>query len=418
MTAKSRTARASRASGGRGARGTLLRRHNLATIVGHLHLDGATSRSELATLTGLNRSTIADLVDELVGLGLAEEAGAVAGPGPGRPSPIVRPRPDSATVLAIELKVESFAVATIGLGGQILDERHVDAPMGPTSPRGTVTQIARTARPLVDALPASSLVGVGVGVAGLTRRTDGFVHLAPNLGWRDVPLADLVTEALGVRLPTGTPVLVANEADLGALGEHRRGAGRGVDDLMFVSAEVGIGTGVITAGTPLLGAAGYAGEAGHMLINPNGRVCGCGARGCWETEAGEAALLRRAAAPPDAHGRGAIDQVLTRADEGDRVALDAVAETGWWLGLGVGGLVNLVNPRLLVLGGHAARLLPRFEESLRAGLTAQALAAAEQLVEIVPSALDDDAALVGAAELAFDGLLSDPAGLAPAATPA
>jgi predicted NBD/HSP70 family sugar kinase len=401
--------------GGRGARGTLLRRHNLATLLEHVHLEGASSRSELATLTGLNRSTIADLVDELVTLGLAEESGVVARAGPGRPSPIVRPRPQGATVLAIELAVDSFAVATVGLGGEVLAEERVTHPRKPTSPHIKAAEIARTARPLLDGVPPASGVGVGVAVVGLTRRTDGFVHLAPNLGWRDVPFAELLAAALShPALPQDVPVLVANEADLGALAEHRRGAGRGVADLVYVSGEVGIGIGVIAGGVPMLGAAGYAGEAGHMLVNPNGRSCGCGARGCWETEAGELALLRHAGVSPNLPGPAAVDEVIAQADRGERAALDAIAEIGWWLGLGAGDLVNLFNPRLVVLGGLHQRLFARIEDAMRSGLSARALAAAEQLVEIVPSPIGLGAPLLGAAELAFDRLLADPAGAAPA----
>ena len=111
------------------------------------------------------------------------------------------------------------------------------------------------------------LTGVGVAVVGITRAADGFVHFAPNLGWRDVPLGELLEARLGL----GVPVSVGNEADLGALGEHRRGADAGVANMLFVSGEVGIGLGVILAGEAVSGAAGYAGEAGHMLVNPAGR---------------------------------------------------------------------------------------------------------------------------------------------------
>jgi predicted NBD/HSP70 family sugar kinase len=112
----------------------------------------------------------------------------------------------------------------------------------------------------------ANLIAVGVGVAGVTRRSDGFVHLAPNLGWRNVPMGQMLSSQLGL----DRPVLVANEADLGALAEHRRGVGAGVPHLIYLSGEAGIGAGIIHDGKPMLGAAGYAGEAGHTLVNPNG----------------------------------------------------------------------------------------------------------------------------------------------------
>ncbi|MFP4634237.1 MAG: ROK family protein [Nitriliruptoraceae bacterium] len=394
-----------------------MRRHNLSAVLTQLHLAGPSSRSQLASHTGLNRSTIADLVEELMTLGLAEESGVATGPGPGRPSPIVRARPQSAAVLAIEVVVDSFAMALIGLGGSVLAERRTSRSMPADSASDVIDEIVRLAEQMLSQ-HLGSVVGVGVAVAGLTRRTDGYVHLAPNLGWRDVAVGELLRDTLGALVPPGTPIQVANEADLGALGEHRRGAGRGASDLLFISGEVGIGAGIISRGLPLLGTAGYAGEAGHMLIDPLGHQCACGARGCWEAEAGEHALMRRAGIPSGLHGHDAVGELLTRADQGEARAQAALEETGWRLGLGTGSLVNLFNPELVVFGGLYHRLLPWMEEPLRAGLASHALRVARELVTIVPSELSEDAVLVGAGELAFEGLLTDPAGVTPPAVSA
>jgi predicted NBD/HSP70 family sugar kinase len=271
--------------------------------------------------------------------------------------------------------------------------------------------VAKLAGPMLDALPPSrSLVGVGAAIVGLTRRSDGFVLLAPNLGWRDVPLAAM----LGEELALGIPVLAANEADLGALGEYRRGAHPGVADLIYVSGEVGIGAGVIVGGTPMLGSAGYAGEAGHMLINPGGHACRCGAIGCWETEAGESALLRRAGVPDET---GRLDDVAERAAAGDETVRRALAEVGRWLGLGVGDLVNLFNPDLVVLGGLYQRLYGFLEDAVVAGAHERTLDAPGAMATIACSSLGPDAPLIGAAELALSGVIADPArtdGRAPA----
>lgn len=397
---------------GRGTRGAELRRHNLSAVLAQLHLVGPSSRSQLAGHTGLNRSTIADLLEELMTLGLAEESGVATGPGPGRPSPIVRARPEGATVLAIEVEVGSFAAAVIGLGGNVLAERRISRPAPASSAGDVIEEIVRLAKPML-APHLGSLVSVGVAVAGLTRRTDGYVHFAPNLAWHDVALGELLRDGLGAMVPPGTPIEVANEADLGALGEHRRGAGRGVSDLLFISAEVGLGAGIISRGLPLLGTAGYAGEAGHMLVDPLGHPCACGARGCWEAEAGENALLRRAGLPTDVHGYDAVGELLSRAEQGEARVHAALEETGWRLGQGTGSLVNLFNPELVVLGGLYHRLLPWLERPLQAGLSSRALQVALEMVTIVPSELSEQAPLVGAGELAFASLLTDPAGVTP-----
>jgi predicted NBD/HSP70 family sugar kinase len=260
---------------------------------------------------------------------------------------------------------------------------------------------------MLAALPAdATLAGVGAAVAAVIRRSDGFVHLAPNLGWRNVPLGAILAAELGLT----DPVLVANEADLGALAEFRRGVGSGVSHLVYVSGEVGIGTGIIHDGKPMLGAAGYAGEAGHTLINPGGLPCSCGAAGCWETEAGEAALARHAGIPSTIAGSGLLETVLARANVGDEIALGAIAEIGRWLGLGIGNLINVFNPELVVLGGFYHPLYPFLEEAVHQGAHFGALDAPGDIVEITSSALGSNALLTGAAELAFSEVIADPAG--------
>lgn len=389
----------------RGVAAEELRRHNLGTVVERLHLTGALSRSELAGMTGLNRSTIADLLGELGDLGLVEERPGVAPTGPGRPSPIVRIRPEGATSLAVELAVDSIAVATVGLSGHVYNRVRVSRPRGRFSPEETSQDVAKLAGPLLDSLPPTSvLVGVGVAVVGLTRRSDGFVHLAPNLGWRDVPLAGL----LEAELALGVPVLAANEADLGALAEHRRGSHAGVANLIYVSGEVGIGAGVIVNGNPMLGSAGYAGEAGHTLIDPRGAKCRCGATGCWEAEAGEAALLRRARMHD---GSGRLDEIAERATAGDDVTLRAIAETGRWLGYGIGNLINLFNPELVVLGGLYQRLFGFLEATVIEGAETRTLDAPGEMARIARSALGHEAPLIGAAELVLSDVIADPAGI-------
>ncbi len=385
-----------------GTRASVLRRHNLGAVLEHLHLDGSASRSQLALATGLNRSTVGDLVHELARRGLVSEHGVSASAGPGRPSPIVHLQSDGAVALAIELGVESVAAAVIGLGGAVLDQRRVELPGSTVSPETAVGLVVELAAALVD--PADSrLAGVGVAVPGLTRRSDGFVHVAPNLGWRGVGLGAMLADAIG--LPAAS-VRVGNEADLGALGEHRRGAGRGYDHVVFVSGEVGIGAGLIIGGRPMLGASGYAGEAGHMVVNPDGSQCRCGARGCWETEVGEAALLRSAGVD-DLRGGAAVLEVLARADAGDTVAVAAVTEIGHWLGVGVSNLANLLDPEVVVLGGIFQPLFPFLQESMLAAVRARSIAEVPEPVLVLPSALGTSAQLHGAAEVVLGSMLAD-----------
>ena len=390
--------------GRRGVAADELRRHNLGAVLERLHLSGSLSRSELASATGLNRSTIGDLIGELAELGFVEEGPGVAASGPGRPSPVVQVRPEGATVLAVDLAVDSIAVATVGLGGHVYNLVRIARPRGRFSPEATLKDVAKLAGPLLGSLPAESvLVGVGTSVVGITRRADGFVHLAPNLGWKDVPLAGMLSAELAI----DAPVLVANDADLGALAEHRRGRHAGTRHLIYVSGESGIGTGIIVNGQPLLGSAGYAGEAGHTLIDPGGHECRCGAVGCWEAAAGEEALLRLAKV---GNGSRRLDEVAERAAEGDPVTLRALEDVGRWLGVGIANLINLFNPDLVVLGGFYQRLFRFLEASVLEETESRALDAPGRLATIAPSALGPDAPLIGAAELVHSGVVANPAG--------
>jgi predicted NBD/HSP70 family sugar kinase len=224
-----------------------------------------------------------------------------------------------------------------------------------------------------------------------------------------VPLARLVAGRLG----WSVPVLVGNESDLGMLAEVRRGAAIGVDDLIYLHGEVGVGAGIYAGGRPLTGAAGYAGELGHFPIEAEGARCRCGSRGCWETVVGTEALLVRAGRPADSGDEG-VAELLSDAAAGDRVVLGAIEETGRRLGIGLAGFVNVFNPRLVVLGGLFGRLEPFAHAAIVDGLDERALPASRAMVRVVPAALREEATLLGAAELALEGFLDDPsAWLAP-----
>jgi predicted NBD/HSP70 family sugar kinase len=309
------------------------------------------------------------------------------------------------SVLAMEIAVDSLAAAHVGPAGEIIALRRVDRPRGHSTVDAVVADLTALAdRVMARPLEPDALVGIGVAVAGVVRHGDGLVRRAPNLGWTDVALAEPLAAALG----TSIPVSVANEADLGALAESRRGAALGADDVIYVSGEVGVGGGIIVDGRPLTGVGGYAGEVGHLTVDPSGAPCPCGNVGCWETEVGEIAFLRLAGQPVTG-GRPAVDAALSAARSGDPRAIAAIGHVGHWLGVGLAGLVNIFDPRLIVLGGRFARLAPHVGATIESVLDRRALAAPRELVRVVPSALGEDAPLLGAAELAMERLLEDPA---------
>lgn len=195
------------------------------------------------------------------------------------------------------------------------------------------------------------------------------------------------------------------------LGEHVRGVAAGGSDVVYLTGEVGVGAGVVINGQPLLGFGGYGGELGHMVINPAGRLCRCGARGCWETEIGERAILE-AAGHPDSP-RETVAEVVSAAEAGDPRAVEAVRTVGEWLALGVGNLINVFNPEVVVFGGLLRDLFPAVERRLRDQLRATGLVAPREQVRLVLPGLGADSTVMGAAELAFRGLLDDPLALLP-----
>jgi predicted NBD/HSP70 family sugar kinase len=383
-----------------GVRSETVRRSNLATLLRQIHLNGAATRSELVTATGLTRSAVGTLVGELVEMGFVREERSVPDGSPGRPSPIVRPDTRD-VVLAMEVLVDFVAVAAVALGGEVLATERIDRPREATPIDRTVADLAALTRRVLDDLPAGARVHrAEVAIAGVIRRSDGMVVVAPNIGWRDEPLA----EQLRAALPLDVPVAVGNDGDLGVLAVSRRGVAVGADDVVYLSAEVGVGSGVISDGTPLLGTEGFAGEVGHLPVNRDGRPCKCGSVGCWETEVGEEALLRRTGRPVNG-GRAALDEVLEAAEDGDADVLAALREHGRWLGYGLGGVINAFDPEVVVLGGMFARIHPYVADEL----DRRAFDVIREHVRVVPAADGVDPPLLGAAERAWDQVIDDPA---------
>jgi predicted NBD/HSP70 family sugar kinase len=385
---------------GLGTNQEAVRRHNLGTLLRHVHGAGQISRAELTTLMGLNRSTIAGLVGELEALRVLERATPVEGArqGAGRPSAGVGIASEGPYVIAVDLGVERAVVARVGLGGRVLQRAHAPVPSGGEAWQVGASVAALTRRVVADAPSNAPLVGIGISVPGLVRRTDGLIRLAPNLDWHDVSFGGIVLAALGLDVP----VSLANDADLGALAEHRRGAGLGIDDLIYVSGHVGVGAGVIAGGHRLQGAGGYAGEVGHLRFDPEGQPCHCGNRGCWETEVGAHAIAQAIRCPADKVAQ--LDEFL----DGLGRPSPELRATGTALGHGLASIVNVFNPRLVVLGGYFRSLYSLVGAEVDVGLADRALPAPLENVTLSMPGLGSDSALLGAAEIALEPLFVDP----------
>lgn len=389
-----------------GRRQQSIRRTNRLTILRELHLTGPTSRSELVQRTGLTRSAIGSLIGDLVELGLVSESGSAPRSGPGRPSSLVEPS-NQQVVLAVDLMVDSIGVAVVALGGSVLRSTRKPRRRAHQAPEQAVEEALKLIDRMTATLDDSTrVVGIGVAVPGLISQPDHQVLLAPNLGWANADIAPLFLERLG-----NLPIVIANEADLGALAESRRGAAVGYDHVLYLSAEVGVGGGIISNGTLMTGTGGFAGEIGHVPVHPTGKKCGCGATGCFETEVGEHALLQRCGRPIEG-GREAIDDLLQAAAAGDQAVLDGLDEHASWLAIGLTGVIHMLNLDVVVLGGLLGELMPQMQERVRSDLAARLLPAMQD-TQVVAAALGDEAVLIGAAEriwdLVIDQLVTDAA---------
>jgi predicted NBD/HSP70 family sugar kinase len=387
-----------------------LRRTNLALVLDQLRRRGPSSRSQLVGATGLTRSAIGGLIEELVALKIASEVASAPDGSPGRPSPVAQIDTSEIAVLAVDIGVDGIGVAVVALDGSVIRSVRLVRTPDRVPLAETVNDVVVLARRLGvtgTSVAGRRLVAVGVAVPGLVRERHNLVASAPNLGWTDAALGELLAEELGCEVP----LLVGNESDLGALAEARFGAGVGADHMVFVHGEVGVGGGLIVHGRRIGGHSGYAGEIGHFPVNPDGAACRCGSIGCWETEVGEAAFLRRAGMSSD-DGTEQVERLLADADAGAPSAVRALEEEARWLGIGISGLINLLDPDIVVLGGLFGQILPWVRSAMEAELEQRRFRGVERVVPIVAASLGPDVTFIGAAELAYTALAADPAGVA------
>lgn len=369
----------------------LIKRMNTAIVLESVLQGAPLSRADISALTGLNKATVSSLVQDLIDSGLVREIGTGQSSG-GRKPVLLEFVAESGYAVGIDLGVNYVRGVLTDLRGGVAVER--TARLAKTSPDEVFGILRPFIQSLVDEAPESAfgVVGIGVGVPGLVDR-GGAVLYAPNLGWRDVPLQDALNRAFGI------PVLIDNEANVGAIGERKFGSGRGIGSMIYVSVGMGIGTGLILQKELYKGAAGFSGELGHLSIEASGPPCRCGNRGCWELYASEQALLARAAEA--GIGEGTLDSLLALAEGGDEQARALFAGIGESLGVGVANIVNVFNPEAVVIGNTMSRARPWLEEAMSRTTEARALNFHLRGIRLLFAELGDRSAVMGAAETAI-----------------
>lgn len=376
-----------------------LRRFNLSMLMQMLHRNGGCSRADLTRMTGLNRSTIAVLVAELVEAGLAYEGEPETVIGQvGRPSLRVHPQPRLAA-LTINPEVNSVAIGLIGLGGEIIRSIRFDSSRVPSPAEAVRISQSIVAGMRGEIEESYDLVGIGVAVPGLVNAASGRIVNAPQLKWKDVDLATPMSQAFRL------PVYIANDASVGAIAENLFGAAIGARDLVFVDGNAaGIGGGVIIDGQPLRGTSGFAGELGHIMVNSAGVRCHCGRVGCLETEVNLDSLLALLGLSRADEHELDIELGVTR----DAAVLDEVRRQLRFLSIALTNLVNIFDPEVVVLGGYLGALLTVSDERLGGALKLRSMSGHSRNVVLTRAKLRSRRVMIGAAELAFAPLLADP----------
>ncbi|MFF4274480.1 ROK family protein [Streptomyces sp. NPDC001536] len=376
-----------------------MRRRNLARVMHTVSAEGPLSRAAVASRIGLTRAAVSTLVDELIRSGLLEELGPERPGRVGRPGSALAVSAHGPAGIGAEVGVDHLAVCAVDLRGQVRARAVRHGANRGRSPAPVIEELTELIDRVVAEAAGEGLwpAGLAVAVPGLVARDDRTVVRAPNLDWHDTDL--------GALLPTAFPLTVDNEANFGALAELWLGDGTPLD-FLHVSAEIGIGAAVVVAGGLLRGTRGFAGELGHVPVEPEGPQCPCGGRGCLEQYAGEEAVLRAAGLEP---GGDRVGLLATRAAEGDEAVRLALRDAGRALGVALTGAVNLLDPENVVLGGELSGLAPWLLPSLEAELARRT---AGPPCPVSVSRLGPEGPLLGAAHSVVRAVLDDPAAVA------
>lgn len=379
-----------------------LRQHNLSVILRLLHVSGLVPRSHLTGVTGLNRSTISDLIGELTDLGLTEENEALSAGSVGRPSLTVTVS-KNVVAFAVNIEREAITVGVVNFNGRVL--KRVRRPFGEAlEPKAAAKVAAEIITELrADLADEVLIAGIGVAVPGQVRVQDGVVREAAHLGWTEVPLATILTQV------TGLPVRVDNNATNACIAERLFGASRGSSNSVFLySSSGGIGGGVIANDQLLRGVSGYASELGHIQISSSKTEDFFGIPGTLE------ALVRRDDLLYAFHRDSATDEDLDDLilhNASTRVT-KVIAQQVEALGRALGVLATVFNPETIVLSGFLGSIFKSNPDRLLNMVRENSIKPVTEALVVKVNELGSSAVLIGGAELAFQAVLESPAGVA------
>jgi glucokinase-like ROK family protein len=393
----------------------LIRKLNTAIILDILRRHAPLSRADLAARTDLNRSTVSIIVNSLIEEGFVQEI-ELQSSKIGRPGISLGLNPRGGFAIGVEIGVDFISVLLTDFTANPLWQQRVLSDPAEDQIR-ILDNTSELIQQAIDEGMNQGLrpLGIGVGVPGLVDIRQGKLVFAPNLRWSNVPLRLMLSQRFNL------PSFVENEANAAALGEYYFGVARGVDSFIYLSTGIGLGGGIMIDGKLFRGSNGYAGEVGHMTVEPDGELCGCGKHGCWETKVGPRAVLGRVRKVLSDGAQSAIydlvggkldnvtfEIVVEAARAGDAVALEALQDVGKYLGIGVVNLINVFNPELIVLGGALSLANEFLLQVIRGTVCESALKPPCEHARFEASAHGADACVMGAVALVLDDILREP----------
>lgn len=371
----------------------LVKKINMSIVLNTIIRYAPLSRVKVSELTGLNKATVSNLVLELCEKHLLLESGPGESSG-GRKPRMLLFNGKAGYAVGVEIRLKQMVAILTDLEGRIIAENECLLEYHDVS--SVLNRMVQLIKGLMQLVPPShyGIVGVGVGVPGMVD-SDGTVLFAPNLGWEMVPLRQLLEDEVGV------PVTIDNEANAGAQGELRFGAGRDAQHLLYISAGSGIGSGIIINGELYKGARGYAGETGHMTIEADGKACSCGNRGCWELYASEKTYDSLNASLPSRR----TSELVKYAEQGHDHTIAHFENIGRYLGVGIINLVNGFNPQSVVIGGPLSDAREWIQDTIEQVVSKRTLPYHRERMEIRFAELGSRSTVIGAAYSAISNFL-------------
>lgn len=372
----------------------VVKKNNKSLVLNMVMEHDPISRADIAQITGLNKATVSSLINELLEEELVYESGAGESSGGRRPV-ILYFNKAAGFSIGIDIGVNYVLSVLTNLKGEIVIEKTeqiVDSAYSVV-----MEQVKKMIRSIMNEMPYSKygIVGLAIGVPGIVDK-EGNILRAPNLGWKNIHLKEEIEAEFNI------PVCVENEANAGAYGEKQFGAGQNSENLLYVSAGIGIGVGIILDGELYKGESGFSGELGHMIININGKPCRCGSKGCWEVYASENALLSMTN-----EDHATLESLIQLAEKNDQNTIKLFEELGQYLGYGINNIINSFNPGQVIIGNRLAKAQKWIEPAILNTVESSTLSYNQGDFELLFSKLSTHATALGVAAFAIENFIKN-----------